>query len=88
MERTVQLWGRITQEPEYCPPYTEFVLEAGDLCYRILRRDPGWQKKDVVFLRKGFLAQVTGRPLPGRAGTVLADRIVLTEYVLEKEEKM
>ena len=86
MKHTLQLQGKITEEPAYDPPYTHFQLQTEEKSYRILREEPVRQAEDLIFLRKGFEAQVIGRETETE-NTVLADKIILTEYFLRNFEK-
>lgn len=84
MDIHIHTCGTVISEPEYHPPYTVFHLRSGKKTITVLRKDLFWQKRDMVFLRRGQRAAIRGRCLPGE-NRILAQRIRLTRIVPESD---
>lgn len=84
MESIICIYGIVDNDPTYIPPHTVFQLRCGEKHYTVLRGEPLWQKRDVVFLRRGQWAEVWGSPFPN-GKTVLADRIRIGKILPEEK---
>lgn len=83
MERSIFRKGLITTDPVAATGYTWFKLQSGqDECI-IIRLDPEWQKRDLVFLCVGQTVEVMGTCNPNQ-NSVMADRILIQDYPPER----
>ena len=86
MERSIFRKGLITTDPVVATGYTWFKLQSGqDECI-IIRLDPEWQKRDLVFLCVGQTVEVMGTCNPNH-NSVTADRIVIVDYPAERLQR-
>ena len=79
--------GRVACAPAVTGDAVSFLLQTKHGAVRVLRKDPAWQRRDVIFLRPGQTVEVTGvRQSPER---ILARRILITHTGrnLESEER-
>lgn len=76
MERIQILQGVITAQPRTGDGFTEFYLQTGPRTHRVIRMDPQWQKKDIVFLCIGQTVTLWGTE---DGGAILAEKIRITD---------
>ena len=83
MERPISLKGIITTDPVTATGYTWFKLQSSQEECIIIRLDPEWQKRDLVFLCIGQTVEVMGTHNPNH-NSVTADRILILDYPPER----
>lgn len=52
--------GRVVCAPAVTGDAVSFLLQTKQGMVRVLRQDPAWQRRDMIFLRPGQTLEVTG----------------------------
>ena len=79
--------GRVIDAPVFCFEHTEFSVLTAEQKLTVIRLDPKWQKRDIVFLYPGQLVEIYGEFCND---LIAAERIVITDdpdrtYIEDKE---
>lgn len=82
MEHAIERSGVIVQDPVVEETYTSFAVRIAGDEYKILRYDPGWQVRDVLFLRVGQRVEIRGKP--SASHMILAEKIMILD--IERKE--
>lgn len=61
-----------------------FRLCSGGNRYFIIRLDPSWQSRDILFLDTGQTIEVSGTPLAGQPRHILAQKITICNYPIQR----
>lgn len=61
-----------------------FRLCSGGNHYFIIRLDPSWQSRDILFLDTGQTVEVSGTPLAGESNHILARKITICNYPIQR----
>lgn len=88
MNDNLTICGTVVTQPEVHEVHTRFILKTEEHRYGIIRSEPMWQKRDVLFIRVGQTVNVTGKMDNSLENTVLAKRIQIIGHpeLVEKEE--
>lgn len=79
MSNHLSVQGVVVTPPEVCGAHTAFILQTEDQQYCVVRIDPAWQKRDMVFLREGQMVLVSGVRMD-EADEIYAQRIFILDH--------
>lgn len=77
VKKQILIRGIVEAPPVIDDRQLEFRLRSGPEHYFIIRLDPTWQRRDILFLDTGQTVEVLGTPSPDVPGNLLAQRITI-----------
>lgn len=75
MQETIFIRGIVESPPVICQHRLEFRVRSGSSRYYIIRLDPAWQKRDILFLDTGQVVEVHGIPSGTDPAGILATTV-------------
>lgn len=80
----IQITGILTQAPVLTRECLEFTVLCQDRQLRIVRLDPKWQVRDILFLTEGQSLDIIGTPSPQDPEKLLARKITIRNFPLHR----
>lgn len=84
MPNVILVDGIVMTEPVFTNGASTFTMNVEGTEYKIIRLEPKWQKKDILFLRVGQAVRVEGIPAPRQENAVLVLGITITKSIPDR----